>query len=211
MEIDYQAELEREETRGAVDQGVSFLSDEILVQRAREGSVEAFDLLGKRYMRAAYQTAYAVVGNRADAEDAVQEAMVKAHRYLHTLKEPAKVGGWLRTIVKQEASGRLRVVTRIRRLLSRLKNEPLPGPTEGLGKQHKKLWQQEAADYALRQLSERAREIVLLFYIEGLSCEEIAARTELSTGTVKSHLFKSRNKMLQALGSMGIRSVEELL
>lgn len=190
---------------------LGMLADEDLVERVREGSSDAFTILAQRYLRAAYQTAYAMVGNKADAEDIVQESMVKAYRYIHTLKDPSKVGAWLRTIVRQEANGKLRIITRVGRLLKKLKSEQPPVLSTGEGKTHKRLYQQEAADYALQNLSERAREIVLLFYIEGLTCEEIALRTDLSIGAVKSHLFKARNKMQQALGNMGINSIEEIL
>jgi RNA polymerase sigma-70 factor (ECF subfamily) len=72
--------------------------DDIVI-RAREGSLEAYGLLVERTQKAAYATALGVLRNPSLAEDATQEAFIRAFRRLADLDEPAAFDGWLRRIV----------------------------------------------------------------------------------------------------------------
>ena len=80
-------------SRVAVDR-----QDDIVI-RAREGSLEAYGLLVERTQKAAYATALGVLRNPSLAEDATQEAFIRAFRRLGDLDEPAAFDGWLRRIV----------------------------------------------------------------------------------------------------------------
>src|SRR5689334_3797498 len=83
-------------------------TDDELVERARRGMAAAFDELVKRYADMAFRTAYLVTGSAADAEDAVQDAFVKAHRALSSFRRDAPFRPWLLRIVGNEARNRRR-------------------------------------------------------------------------------------------------------
>ena len=154
--------------------------------------------------------AYAILGNREDAEDAAQEAMVKAYRHIRSLKEADKVEAWLRRIAQQEAYGRIRKLSRLRRLLGRLTFERQSEPLVAEEGKERRTYHRELFEHSLSMLSDKARRIVVMHYMEGLTCDEVADRLGLSAGSVKSHLFKARDKMYRGLAAVGVASVEDL-
>src|SRR5215472_9816764 len=83
-------------------------SDEDLVERARRGSPDAYDGLVQRYTEMAFRAAHLVTGSAADAEEAVQDAFVKAHRALSGFRPGAPFRPWLLRIVGNEARNRRR-------------------------------------------------------------------------------------------------------
>ncbi|MEK7863670.1 MAG: sigma factor, partial [Chloroflexota bacterium] len=95
--------------------------DRELVERARQGDQDAYGALVTRYQAVAARTAYVITGNDADAEDAAQEAFVKAFYALGRFREGAPFRPWLLRIVANEAinrrkaSGRRPTVARRRR------------------------------------------------------------------------------------------------
>ncbi len=183
-------------------------SDETLVSQALQGDQTAFGSLAGRHLRATFTAAFSLLANREEAEDAVQEAMVKAFHHLPSLRDPAKVGAWLRQIARQEALGRLRKLSRLRHFLDRFREEPelrspaQPTPTR------RRVYHAQLFERCMTVLPSKARNVVLLHYIEGLSCEEIAERTGTAVGTIKSHLFKARNRMQQRLNKLGIEQTD---
>ncbi len=184
--------------------------DEVLVKQARNGNEQAFAILAGRHLKGTYISAYGVLGSREDAEDAVQEAMIKAYNNLHSLREPSKAGAWLRSIARQEALGRMRGFARLRKMLGNLWQERQSDPPEYTDQTERHLYHRQLFEYCIAGLPSKARDIVLLHYVEGLSCDEIVSRTGAQSGTVKSHLFKARAKMREQLETIGVLSVDDL-
>ncbi|MGX5357523.1 RNA polymerase sigma factor [Kocuria sp. KH4] len=77
------------------------LDEDTLVARAQDGDVDAFEVLVVRYEGRLYRYAYGMVGNRQDAEDVVQDALIRAWRALPTLTTPGAFGGWLYRITSR--------------------------------------------------------------------------------------------------------------
>ena len=122
----------------------------------------------------------------ADAQDAAQEALIAVFKNLRTLKEPAAVYGWVRTIATREA---VRVAQRsARQRPAELAELPEPGSPE------------LAADIrdVLDRLSPEHRAILVLREIEGLDEKEAAAVLHISPGTAKSRLSRARNSFRKA-------------
>lgn len=186
------------------------LSDNELIERSKQGDREAFSQLAERYLKMIYAVALAITRNHEDAEDACQDALIKAFRYINSLRDNDKFGGWLRNIVKQEVYGRFRKQSRFWSFLDDFFVEVNSSPVPVEVPNNQKLYHQQLFDYSINHLTTKAREIVLMHYMSELSCEQIAQQTGLSTGAVKSHLFKARNKMLKALSDIGVHSLEEL-
>lgn len=80
------------------------VEEELLVERARSGDLEAFGTLVKRFQDMAYGCAYAVLGDFHLAEDAAQEAFVTAYHHLGKLRDPKKFPGWFRRIVLSQCN-----------------------------------------------------------------------------------------------------------
>jgi RNA polymerase sigma factor (sigma-70 family) len=85
---------------------VDDFDDDVLVRRARDGDVHAYEQLIRRYAPIAHRTAVLLAG--ADADDAVQEAFVKAYLALDRYREDAPFRPWLLRIVANEARNRRR-------------------------------------------------------------------------------------------------------
>ena len=185
------------------------LSDEALVERSKQGDREAFSQLTGRYLNMSFAVALSITRNREDAEDACQDAMIKAFRYIHTLRDSKKFGGWLRNIIKQEVYGKFRKQSRFWNFLEGFILQTKSDSTEIAFSNDRKLYQQQLFEHAIANLSIKAREVVLLHYMSELSCDQIAMQIGISSGAVKSHLHKARSKMLKALAEIGVQSLDE--
>src|ERR1700709_2243665 len=100
------------------------ISDAELIVRARTGDVDAFTTLVGRYRLPAVRLAYGITGD--EAEDAVQDAFVKAFRKLDTFRPGSMFRPWLFTIVANEARNRRRSKTRRASLELRVRAQPMP-------------------------------------------------------------------------------------
>ena len=193
-----------------VNQKQDELSVEQLVNRSKQGDQEAFGTLAGKHYSMGFAVAYSITGRREDAEDICQEAMLKAFRNIHSIRDSKKFGAWLRSIVKQEAYGRLRMEKRIFEGLKLLlwEKQTQPAHTEVHSDQH--LYQQELFEMSINSLSVQMKEIALLFYMNRLSIEDISQLMKLSAGTVKTQLFRARKRMLQTLNEAGLTSIDDL-
>ena len=93
------------------------MEDAAAVANARAGDKEAFRLLVERHSHALFRLAYRMTGNEYDAEDVVQEALVKAYRSLDRFEDRSSVGSWLYRITSNCAFDLLRSKQRRGRLI----------------------------------------------------------------------------------------------
>jgi RNA polymerase sigma-70 factor (ECF subfamily) len=171
--------------------------DAELVARTRAGDAAALELLVRRHYGAAYAVALAILGIRADAEDACHDAFVRAAERLAECRHPDRFGAWLRTIVRNHARNEAarRAVRRALPLETVTAAQEAASPRD--------LERAELArrlEAALAGLSPAQREVVLLHDLEGWTHEAIA--TSLGTSVVMSrqHLFQARRRLRSALG-----------
>lgn len=171
-------------------------SDDSLVGRARRGDPDAFEVLLRRYFRASYLVAMARLGERAEAEDACQDAFVKAWEQLAQCRDGGRFGAWLLRIVRNTAHNR-RDYLRVRR------TESLEDDAEvyAKGSAEGELERRELA-FALRAalatLPPVQREIVLMHDLDGWRHARIAALLDISEVMSRRHLSDAR-KRLRAL------------
>ena len=133
------------------------------------------------------------MGNRPDAEDAAQDVFIKAFRNLAQFKPEASLLTWLYRIGVNTCLDYKRKSRPVSNQNEILDSWPSTEPTP---EQH--LQSQEiglAIQAALRQLPKPFRAIIVLKEIEGLGYEEIAEVMNISTGTVKSKLFRAREEL----------------
>jgi RNA polymerase sigma factor (sigma-70 family) len=172
-------------------------SDAELVDRARTGDVDAFTTLVGRYRRPAVRLAYGITGN--EAEDAVQDAFVKAFRKLSTFRADSAFRPWLFTIVANEARNRRRSLTRRATLELRVRQQPVAtgAASDTLAIDHE---QRRSLVAAVTDLPDRYREVVALRFFAGLSESETAQVLSCPLGTVKSRLFRALETLRTTLG-----------
>lgn len=173
--------------------------DRQLIERAREGDLDAYEELVARYQAIAYRTAALLAGG-ADADDAVQEAFVKAYRALGRFRIDAPFRPWLLRIVANEARNGARSSRRRAGLASRLvtgrpSGDAAPSPEEAAlaGERRAQL------AGAVARLPERLRLVVTCRYLLDLSEAETAAVLHWPAGTVKSRLSRALDRLRDEL------------
>lgn len=156
-------------------------------------------------MRPAYLVALSVTGNPEDAEDVAQEAFLVALKRLEDNRDPKKFGGWLLTIVRNQAKNLLRR-ERIRKT-----EELTPETSPGGGNPTRDVYRWEIRDQmeeAIQGLSEVRKEVLLLHDLEGWKHREIGERLGIPDGTVRSHLHFARKHMRERLTGLEGRPPE---
>jgi RNA polymerase sigma-70 factor (ECF subfamily) len=166
-----------------------------LVRRARRGEPQAFDLLARRHLRAAFAVALAVLGRPSDAEDVAQEAFVVAIERLEQCREPDRFSGWLLEIVRTRALNALG--RRKRRDGPELADDAAAAATpDGDVALRARLLD------ALAELGPVQREVVLLHDLEGWTHAEIAEALGLSETNCRQYLFTARRALRGGLAAL---------
>jgi RNA polymerase sigma factor (sigma-70 family) len=176
------------------------LTEAELVERAKRGDQDAYGELVHAYQGIAFRTAYLLTGSAADAEDAAQDAFVKAFYALGRFRRGAELRPWLLRIVANEARNRRRSAGRRANLALRAAADPLsggaaPSPEASLlaGEQ------QSALLAAVNELPEEQREVIACRYFLDLSEEETAQTLGCRKGTVKSRLSRGLSRLREQL------------
>lgn len=172
-------------------------TDARLVLRARDGEAAAFETLVRRHLRAAHAVALAVLGDPADAEDASQDALIRALERLDQCREPERFLPWLLQIVRNRARN-LRRARTLRKVLPLFGVESHPSRD----RPDRDAEQSELRDQllaGLATLTDVQREIVLLHDLEGWKHREIAEVLEVAEGTVRYHLSTARKRLRSGL------------
>ncbi|HZD77818.1 MAG TPA: sigma-70 family RNA polymerase sigma factor [Acidobacteriaceae bacterium] len=173
------------------------------IERILSGERDLFHDLIRPYERTVYMTAVSILRDTAEAEDAAQEAMLKAYRGLSSFRGDAKFSTWLTSITLNEARSRLRKAAKVRveSLDSTDHDEDFTPflvadwreiPSETL--EHEELLQH--IEQAIQDLPPSYREVFLLRDKEEMSIEEIAQALGVKGNLVKVRLFRAR-MMLQ--------------
>jgi RNA polymerase sigma-70 factor (ECF subfamily) len=175
-----------------------------LVERARRGDSAAYEALVRAHQDIAFRTACLFAGSAAEAEEAAQEAFVKAWRALPRFRAGAPFRPWLLAIVGNEARNRRRAAGRRAGLAARAATEgasgdAAPSPEAALlasGERRELL-------AALEALDERDRAVIACRYLLDLSERETAEALGCRRGTVKSRLSRALERMRLKLEPAG--------
>lgn len=168
---------------------------------AQGGDARAFEQLVEPHREVMFRVAYLIVRNAADAEDAAQEALVKAWRALGRFRAGAPVRPWLLTIAANEARNRRRGAGRRERLALRAattsSGEAAPSPEEltVAAAERRRLLD------AVEQLPDTQRLVLECRYLLSLSEEETAAALGVRSGTVKSRTARALERLREVHGA----------
>lgn len=172
-----------------------------LVSRARRGDDAAFGALVDAFAEVAFRTAHLVTGNAAEAEDAAQEAFVKAYRALDRFREGSPFRPWLLRIVGNTARNRRRTAGRQLGLRLRAQAQA-PSAASGPSPEADLLRDERRRTLlaAVNALPPHDRLVIGARYFLELPEAEIAALAGVAPGTVKSRLFRARRRLADAIG-----------
>ena len=176
------------------------LDDAELVERAIEGDLRAYEELVECYRGIAHRTAYLLTGSAADAEDAAQEAFVKAFYALPRFRRGAPFRPWLLKIVANESVSRRRGAGRIERLNLRLtevrpSGDAVPSPEAAALRDESR----RELLAAVGRLGDRDRLVITCRYWLELTEAETAEVLGCARGTVKSRLSRALRRLRAAL------------
>ena len=180
---------------------------EVVSEAARSEDRRNFDALVQRYHKQAYNIAFRMAGNHADAEDLTQEAFIRAFRFFGQYRRELPFDSWLYKIMSNVFIDTLR-----RKPKARIRSLDQPVVTED-GEAQMDIADSAAGPEeavlsnemdgriqdALRTLPEAFRLTVIYADIEGLSYEEIAEATNTNIGTVRSRLHRGRRLLRDKL------------
>jgi RNA polymerase sigma-70 factor, ECF subfamily len=171
-----------------------------LLAELRAGDADA----GRRFVREYYPRIYRhllyLAGQREIAEDLTQETFFQAWRHLDGFEGRAPLGHWLHRIARREF---LRALRSRRSQVSLEEAGNLAAPGAGAWTEAVELRE------LIRKLSRDQREVVVLHYLEGYDCEEIAAIVAAPVGTVKYRLSAARARLQQAMGEGDLAYLNE--
>ena len=175
------------------------MTDAELVARTRAGDADAFGALVSRYHDAAWRFAYHMLGERADADDVVQESFLRAYLAIGRYDERDQFRGWLFRILTNQC--RNAITARGRRTRRFVQDEvaleSAPAPQQGLqlGVEDARLAR------ALAQLDPLQREALLLKYAEGLEYTEMSAMTGVGESALKMRVKRGSERLRALLGT----------
>ncbi|MCH8815229.1 MAG: sigma-70 family RNA polymerase sigma factor [Chloroflexi bacterium] len=179
-------------------------SEASLIERAREGELDAFNLLVERYERPLYNLCLRMLSSQQSAEDATQDAFISAYRSIRSFRG-GSFKSWLFRIGANACYDELR---RQRSRPSRSLDEPVgedertievpdTGPTPEESAENVEL--RDAMGEAIAGLPPDQRLAIIMRDVQGLDYEEISEATNANLGTVKSRINRARTRLRKAL------------
>jgi RNA polymerase sigma-70 factor (ECF subfamily) len=175
-------------------------SDAVLIAGIRQGDTRRYGTLVERHKNRAYTVALRLLGRPHEAEEAVQDAFIRAYNSLPGFRGDSRFTTWFTRILYNVCMTRIS-----RRRPDGPSLDALPDHErevlEGAGQDPSPLEQLEASeliaalDAAVTRLPERYRAVVTLFYIQDLAHDQVAQVLDIPLGTVKTHLFRARSML----------------
>jgi RNA polymerase sigma-70 factor, ECF subfamily len=170
-------------------------SDEALMVRIAKGDQAAFRLLSRRHVPAMVGLARRILGNAADAEDVVQEAMLRVWTNAPRWQPLAALKTWLTRVVVNLCLDRKRRAT----MLDLEAAGEVVDPTPGVGELAESGERERLLAEAIQTLPERQRSAIVLTYSEGMSNAQVADRLGTSVSAVETLLVRAKQNLRRAL------------
>ncbi len=182
-------------------------SDKEIIQKILSGNLDAYELLVNRYADQILNLCYRYLNSREEAEDATQDVFLKAYRALKNWEPRAKFKTWLFRIA----------INHCLNIVRRQKKVPFQGLEEGEGERdvlnkmtgysagasgEEILMSEQQNNFirnALWQLPENQRQVIILYYYQELSYEEISEVLDVSISSIESRLFRAKRSLAKIL------------
>ncbi len=180
------------------------LSDKELVEKAKKGDVSAFEQLLFRYEKQIFCYILRFINQKENAEDVTQETFIKLYRSLKTFDPEYKFRTWLYTIATHTAYDWLRKGKKMQELfiIDDPDNQFETSSDETAYKELEMKENKEMVDKAIDKIKPKYKAIVVLFYRDDLSYEEISQVLDLPINTVKTHLYRAKKALSEELKNL---------
>ena len=169
------------------------MQEEEAIRRCQSGDREAFRYIVEQYKHVLYGTAYLMTGDKAVAEDQVQEAFLSAWKGIGGFRNKCSLKPWLVKILVNK------VLSYRRSSCNSLSPLGDQEPVDKVEDSAEEVERQDQIERALNQLSDEHRQVILLRYFTGLSLAEISTALNSPEGTVKSQLHRATERLRYCL------------
>ena len=183
-------------------------ADRALVEAVLANRAGAFEQLVRDYQGLCWHVVQRMVRHPEDTRELCQEAFLRVHRYLHQYRFDSPLKSWIGQVAYSVAKRHLerkRIALADVHVGGGMDEDDGPSLLDNLGDgtdlqdAHAQAGEERELHAAIEQLPPLQRTILTLYHLEGLPIGEIATITGLAEGTIKSHLFRSRNKLREIL------------
>jgi RNA polymerase sigma-70 factor (ECF subfamily) len=180
------------------------------IAAAKTGDKEAFSMLVEKYQKPVYSVCYRMLGTPTAAEDAAQEAFIRAYQALDRYDPERSFATWILSIASNYSIDQLRKKKVTILSMDSEKHAWLAPPDPGPSPEKATLEREKNAlvQNILAELNETDRAAVILQYWHDYSYEEIAETLDLSSSAVKSRLFRARKLMAEKWQEMQLISAQ---
>ena len=183
--------------------------DIFYIEKVKNGQTNYFSYIVEKYKDMVFSIALKVLRNREDAEEMAQESFIKAYKSLHTFKGTAKFSTWLYRITYNNCISEVR---KKKVYFTSTDDVQIQDETEeidldGIPEENRA----QAIKKAMEKLPEDEYTLVLLYYFEEQSVEDIAKITKLSASNTKVKLHRARKKLYTILNDMMKEEIYTLL
>ena len=163
----------------------------------------------QRYQNMVFSTAMRLLANQTEAEDVAQETFLRAYEHFHELYTSPTAGGWLKRVATNLCLNHLSRYRARWSFFSELftgsseeESEPVEfAAPENLSETLEMTDRHEVVERALQKLPAAQRVALVLYHLEGLRYEEIAAKLNVSLGKVKTDIFRAREALRKKLAT----------
>jgi RNA polymerase sigma-70 factor (ECF subfamily) len=170
-----------------------------LIPRIRQGDLAAFEALYDKYKGQVYRTALAITRDQSGAEDILQECFVRVYTHIDRIDVSRPLSPWIHRIAVNLSynwvAKRRRWFPSLGEVIDHFAGDRHSSPEHILEREEL----QHIVQEAIHSLSFAQRVVVILFYLNGFSLEEIAYIVDCPVGTVKSRLYYGRQNLRRKL------------
>lgn len=189
--------------KGGTVQG---MDEQKLILRASGGDASAFNTLMEAHERRMYAVALRMCNNREDAQDCLQEAMLRIYKSIGSFKGQSSFSTWAYRITMNTCLDELRKKKNKQNTSLDSLLDVGWSPTDGRNAPEETAIQSEVRatlHHAIQELPEDMRSAIVLRDIQGLAYDEIAQALDVNVGTVKSRISRGREKLRAKLKNIG--------
>lgn len=183
----------------------------LYIRKVIEGDISQFSYFVETYKDMAYSVAFSIIHHKEDAQDAVQEAFVKAYRSLHKFRQDAKFSTWFYKIVVNTSLNKVKRTKTVKDVSIDKVSDTLFEQTAATYKNLEQAEQQKYIGIALDELHNEDRLILTLYYLNENSLEEITEITDIPPENLKVKLHRARKKMYVILSNLLKSEIKTIL
>jgi len=179
---------------------MKYKGDSYYIEKVLEGKTNYFSYIVDRYQNIVFSIALKVLGNREDAEEMAQESFIKVYKSLHTFKGKAKFSTWIYRITYNNCISATRKKKHYFTSTDdvQIEDESQEMNLDGIPEENRATY----IKTAIKKLPEDEYTLVLLYYFEEQSIEEVSKVAGLSESNTKVKLHRARKKLYKILHDM---------